>query len=341
MPNGDKIDLSAAAQDQDFLRADMKDKIAYLAAHDQDFAKASRQDQLDYVNYILGQGKPEPPSAFDRLTAGYNPKLNEFAEKHPTANLLRPFDAAGGMVMGALPAAYQAFMHPIDTAVSTVSDLASWMDPNTAKGALSVLPEAIGGAALPVLAGEAVGPKAIRGAARKAVLTPEGKARLPIKLISPRRAAVLEKSLAPPKPAPPAPPETFPKATSSGKPSMTSPSGQTQLSPAPAPAAKPAPPDPFAGMTSSGKPSMTSASGQTALTQPTAPPEVPGVNAAKQPTAAGKARVGSAGDLATWSEEDLWAQYMKHRGSPLGDAIGKEIQRRGLAKASAGTVRPG
>jgi hypothetical protein len=52
-------------------------------------------------------------------------------------------------------------------------------------------------------------------------------------------------------------------------------------------------------------------------------------------------RVGSAGDLASWQPEDLWSGYMKNRGTPLGDSIAQEIQRRGLAGATTPTtVRP-
>jgi hypothetical protein len=54
----------------------------------------------------------------------------------------------------------------------------------------------------------------------------------------------------------------------------------------------------------------------------------------------GVGRAGSAGDLASWGEQDLWSGYMKNRGTPQGEAIAKEIQRRGLAQSPAGTYRP-
>lgn len=54
----------------------------------------------------------------------------------------------------------------------------------------------------------------------------------------------------------------------------------------------------------------------------------------------GAGRVGSAGDLASWDEENLWAGYMKNQNTPQGQAIAREIQRRGLARSPAGTYRP-
>jgi hypothetical protein len=55
---------------------------------------------------------------------------------------------------------------------------------------------------------------------------------------------------------------------------------------------------------------------------------------------AGAGRVGSAGDLATWQPEDLWQGYMKNKGTPLGESLGSEIKRRGLATSAASDVRP-
>jgi hypothetical protein len=75
-------------------------------------------------------------------------------------------------------------------------------------------------------------------------------------------------------------PEPFPpEATTTGRPSMTSPSGQTRLTPPPVPV-KPAAPDPFGGMTSSGRPSMTSARGATQLTPPLESAPAPRANGA-------------------------------------------------------------
>lgn len=54
----------------------------------------------------------------------------------------------------------------------------------------------------------------------------------------------------------------------------------------------------------------------------------------------GVGRVGSAGDLTSWREEDLWAGYMQNKGTPQGEALAREIQRRGLASSPAGTYRP-
>jgi hypothetical protein len=51
-------------------------------------------------------------------------------------------------------------------------------------------------------------------------------------------------------------------------------------------------------------------------------------------------RTGSAGDLASWREEDLWNGYVANKGTPLGHALGREIQRRGLATSPRMTVRP-
>lgn len=56
--------------------------------------------------------------------------------------------------------------------------------------------------------------------------------------------------------------------------------------------------------------------------------------------AAGVGRAGSAGDLTSWREEDLWSGYMRNKGTPQGEALAREIQRRGLAASPAGTYRP-
>lgn len=54
----------------------------------------------------------------------------------------------------------------------------------------------------------------------------------------------------------------------------------------------------------------------------------------------GVGRAGSAGDLASWGESDLWEGYMRNRGTPQGEALAREIQRRGLATSPSGTYRP-
>lgn len=54
----------------------------------------------------------------------------------------------------------------------------------------------------------------------------------------------------------------------------------------------------------------------------------------------GVGRSGSAGDLASWTPDDLWQGYMRERGTPQGEALAREIQRRGLASSPAGTYRP-
>jgi hypothetical protein len=51
-------------------------------------------------------------------------------------------------------------------------------------------------------------------------------------------------------------------------------------------------------------------------------------------------RTGSAGDLAHWREDDLWQGYLKNKGTPLGEALGNEIKRRGFATSAAENVRP-
>ena len=56
--------------------------------------------------------------------------------------------------------------------------------------------------------------------------------------------------------------------------------------------------------------------------------------------AGGVGRVGSAGDLASWTPEDLWEGYMKNRGTPQAESLAREIQRRGIASSPAGTYRP-
>lgn len=50
-------------------------------------------------------------------------------------------------------------------------------------------------------------------------------------------------------------------------------------------------------------------------------------------------RIGSAGDLTQWTADDLWTGYMKNKGAPLGESIGKELSRRGLVKSTSSNIR--
>jgi hypothetical protein len=110
-----QYDLTTATQDPDFLKASMADKMAFLSAHDSDFANASQQDKTAYLNHILGNDQQaSQPSFSQRLTAGYNPGVEDFAQKHPILGPPARFlDAAGGAALGFLPSLYHAVADPL------------------------------------------------------------------------------------------------------------------------------------------------------------------------------------------------------------------------------------
>jgi hypothetical protein len=130
--------------------------------------------------------KPETP---DTLPAEFfEPKQETQAAKEPTLyqKLTAPFDpdvhnpatrflsSVGGAVIGAPEGIANTFKHPIDTAKGVVSSLQAWRDPNTWKGALSVLPEALGQGVGNVAAGEIGGAATAAAKSGAASLVPKG-----------------------------------------------------------------------------------------------------------------------------------------------------------------------
>ena len=195
MPNGTQYDLSTAVQDPDFMRASIPDKISFLSAHDSDFANANLKDKIGYLNHILGQDQaPSETGTYQKLTASYNPKVEQWAQKHPVAGpILRFLDATGGaaistpeaIVNGIKDAASSLWTGQESQTAQAVKESAKeWAtNPNVRKAALSLLPEALGQGVGNVAGGEALGAvaKPIKqgaGVAResigKAIHTPEG-----------------------------------------------------------------------------------------------------------------------------------------------------------------------
>jgi hypothetical protein len=122
------------------------------------------------AGYSLDSGAPaeEKPSTYSKLTASYNPNVEEYAQKHPIFGpVVRFLDAAGGAAMATPEGIYQALSHPSDTAKGALESLKAWRDPSVRAGALSVLPEALGQGVGNYAAGEVTG--AAGGAATKAV----------------------------------------------------------------------------------------------------------------------------------------------------------------------------
>lgn len=115
------------------------------------------------------------PSTYEKLTRSYNPDVEEYAAKHPILGPLARFlDATGGAVISAPESAYNyaqkigsGFVHAgltgvANAVVQPIADAAEAynpLNPNhiTARGAISVLPEALGQATGNVAAGEAAG----------------------------------------------------------------------------------------------------------------------------------------------------------------------------------------
>lgn len=105
--------------------------------------------------------KAAQPSTYQKLTASYDPEVEAWAAKHPVLGpAARFFDAAGGAVMASPQQAYEGIRHPIESIKSLGSSLNAYNPWNpehiTARGALSVLPEALGSGVGNVATGEAV-----------------------------------------------------------------------------------------------------------------------------------------------------------------------------------------
>ena len=128
------------------------------------------------------ESEPAKPSTGERLTRGYNPDMEAWAEKHPVLGVPARFlDSAGGAAMNFLPSIYHAFNDPLtdeekanfqghsripgevvlerltgaEAGVGAAKDYASGKV--DLKGALSVLPEALGAGTGTVAAGTAAG----------------------------------------------------------------------------------------------------------------------------------------------------------------------------------------
>src|SRR5215831_7977505 len=152
---------------------------------DIDFAKYAGGGTIDFSQYTQpAQIAEEKPSTWQRLTAGYNPDVEQFAERHPVAGpALRFLDAAGGAAMALPGATVSSVLHPWETAKSAGQSLAEWRKPETWKGALSVLPEALGQGVGSVAAGEAAGAVTpSRATVAKALRTETGELKPPVNI---------------------------------------------------------------------------------------------------------------------------------------------------------------
>lgn len=98
----------------------------------------------------------QEPSAYSQITASYNPKIEELAQKHPIIGpILRFLDATGGAVLSTPESIAKGIRDaaisyatggtvPTDTQKAVEEGISGWADPNVRRGALSVLPEALG-----------------------------------------------------------------------------------------------------------------------------------------------------------------------------------------------------
>jgi GNAT superfamily N-acetyltransferase len=100
----------------------------------------------------------QQPGIYQRLTASYNPEVEEYAQQHPIFGpVVRFLDAAGGAAMATPEGIANMLMHPSTAASGLMDSIKAWADPNVRRGALSVLPEALGQGVGNVAAGEASG----------------------------------------------------------------------------------------------------------------------------------------------------------------------------------------
>lgn len=148
MPDGTQYDLSSAVNDPDFLKADVRDKIAFLSAHDSDFANANIKDKMGYINHILGQGEQEDTrGTYEKLTAPI-----DTGAQNPATRLL---SSVGGAVMGAPAAIWnqaqsiaqnptKMLLGPAGALIPENANLSDYGKAATWKAIPSVLPEALG-----------------------------------------------------------------------------------------------------------------------------------------------------------------------------------------------------
>src|SRR5262249_19609726 len=92
------------------------------------------------------------------------PKIEEWAQKHPVAGpILRFLDATGGAAMATPEAIVKRIKDAInpypvkESSVALAEGVARWADPNVRKGAVSLLPEALGQGVGNVAGGEILG----------------------------------------------------------------------------------------------------------------------------------------------------------------------------------------
>jgi hypothetical protein len=171
--------------DPDFQGLPVTEKHKVLLSMDPDYKALPAPEQAKALNTIHYGASQEPkPSTWERLTSADDPGAREFAEKHPIFGPpARVLSAIGGAVPGLLGSVYHAVadkpteeenkmfeghtripgeltVERLTGAPSIVQGAKDWANPQTrptARGALSVLPEALGTGIGTVAAGEMAG----------------------------------------------------------------------------------------------------------------------------------------------------------------------------------------
>jgi hypothetical protein len=214
MSDGTQYDLSSAVKDPDFLKADVRDKIAFLSAHDSDFANANLKDKMGYIDHILGQGEPEDTrGTYEKLTAPI-----DTGAQSPATRLL---SSVGGAVMGAPAAIWnqaqsiaqnptKMLLGPAGALIPENANLSDYGKAATWKAIPSVLPEALGAGIGGYAAGEITGaagsklrmPTAqigkLKGAIGDTIVDPSGNPKLlPRLVLGKDRSEVLGQALKP------------------------------------------------------------------------------------------------------------------------------------------------
>ena len=143
MPD-DRIDK--AIKDPGFLALSPDDQVAVLQHYKDNPVKAVTPPTPASTKFEEAR---KPQSWYQKATSPIDPGLDDFSAKHPVMGAAaRGLSSIGAQVIGAPESIATSIAHPIDTATNLVkgvgSSLAAWTDPNTWKGAASVLPEALG-----------------------------------------------------------------------------------------------------------------------------------------------------------------------------------------------------
>lgn len=272
------------SQDQDFRAASMQDKIAFLSSKDPEFARAAPKDQADYVQHLLGNDTlaPAPPNPHT-LTSPTNPNMDAFVAKHPTVGpVLQHLDRIGGAFLGVPGAVANSVMHPIDTANGVIDSLKAWGDPNTLKGAPSVVGEALDQGIGNVAGGEAIGAlgSGAKSIAKSKLIDVSGKPKPLARLaLGSDRASALGELANP----------DYARANEINQAKtlqdrFLAKEAKTQAATDKAAAKNASPPDPFSGATSSnnppaGAPPAMPATSATSSTSPQTMPRIPGISA--------------------------------------------------------------